>query len=1100
MPDPPSLKAANAANRLVSLQNLCQLLPDLVNNILHLYVRAATFTADQVPQVAFSESTIRLSKLLTTIHASHGTLDDRGLQSVVLNVHEPQPHDTAPTYLASFPTKSEIAAVLFRALPNSASEKTLDTIDRLRILAGIASVLSSLGHHRKKAFISRELVYILLPALVQSRKESAAELGVHPAASLSSYDLNGVGAGLEEVFGRYGSSEHGARSFLALVCEVYGVVLSTSPGFKYAELKQDSTQTDTIPEKVETLYTAEAVEARAVRHATLRSFGNQTLKLDVLRASINVCEALPDFRGVLQFSSDLLRTAGSGIVPASDTHDGSPSLSIEDQGRLSQNISRTVGAARQLGLDHVEAEYWDEFLVREIKILKSKHEKFPALHDKTHLAVPNELGIEKERSPFIYNPFLTKPGSLAEDMLIAHEEATFIVTVQNLYDFDLDIEWIKLDSSGVLMDTMVRGVVIGPYRTQEIQLLGTPNASGSLSITGCTAKIKGCRERGFPTFKTPWKDKQDGKIKLLGLAAASIEKVRPVSVTSDPTRSQPRRLLKGPVSSKVVIKVIEFQPHLLLKGISLPQSAIMLLDGETRKFVVTLQNASSTVPVDLLLPTFTDSSLSLLQSVLSNKDLSPPDLYEAELSLYRRKALKWRRHADEAEPLIAPNERFTLEIEVTGKPGLTSGLIQIDYGYLGIPRAEVRDQFYTRQIILPITITVNRSVSLIRNDFLPFTGDFAWHNQQRQQLPNGSAQSTPPDRRSRAISRTSTRTENRFQSLLERLGLGSHGNDHCLLLLDFHNSWPKPLSISVQVRESLSKPSSHCDPWKRAYTVHEVLQPGHTSRLVLLLPRISLPNPHTPIPSLNPANKRQYVVSASKISPEAELTSRESFWYREEVLKYIRASWEEETTGRTGEIPLRTLQVTPSMVQALKLEDVAVSMRLTSSDTPSSPDSQPPAVGQTARSSFSAATDAFLTLHIAIHNRLPTPIFPLLRLQPSLLHQANPAIALDLSKKFAFNGLLQQALPLLKAGESKEVELGCVFLCGGEFEIAAVVEEVRVWKPGKGDAERTGSDVGGEDDLLDDGIVKGSGERRIWAAREPCVIVVRDENGGEGTW
>lgn len=1090
------MKTANAANRLVSLQNLCQLLPDLVNNILHLYVRAATFTADQVPQIAFSESTIRFSKLLATVQASHGLLDDHGLRSVVLNVHERQPYDSAPTHFASFLTKSEIAAVLFRALPSSTSEKTMDVIDRLKILAGIASVLSLLGFHRKKAFILKELASILLPALVQSRKDSAAELGVHPAASLSSFDLNGAGMGLEDVFGRYSSSEHGAQSFLASVCEIYGVVLSTSQASRRVKLDQDSTQVDTMSGRLEVLYTAAAVEARALRHATLRSFGNQALKLDVLRASINICEALPDFRGVLRFSSDLLRTAGSGIVPASDTSDGSPSLSIEDQGRLSQNVSRTVGAARQLGLDHVEAEYWDEFLVRGIKILNSKHDKALALHDKTHLAIAAELSNEKEKSPFIYNPFVTKPLSPAEALLIAHEEANFGVTVQNLYDFDLEIEWIKLDSSDVLMETMVRGVVIGPYRTQEIQLLGTPKTSGSLTITGCKAKIKGCQERGFPIFQTPWKVKQDGKIKLLGLAAANLEKFRPVSATSDPTRGQRGPVLKGPIASNLTVKVIEPQPNLILKDISLPQFAIMLLDGETKNFKITLQNASSMVSVDLLLPTFTDSTLSTLQPALSKKDLSPSEIYEVEFSFYRREAFKWRRQAEEAELFIAPNGDTTLEIEVLGKRGLTHGTIQIDYGHLGMPRADVKDEFYTRQLIIPITITVNSSVSLIRNDFLPFTGDFAWHNQQRQQLPNGSAHSTPPDRRSRAISRASTKTENRFQSLLKRLGLGSHGNDHCLLLLDFHNSWPNPLSISVQVRESLSKPSSPYDPWKRAYSVHEVIQPGHTSRLVLLLPRIFLPDPYGPVPSLNIANKRQYVVGASKISPEAERASRELFWYREEVLKHIRASWEEDTTGRTGDIPLRTLQLTSSMVQALKLEDVAISLHLTGSETPHSSETPTPAVDQTARSSFSTTTDAFLTLHITIHNRLPTPIYPLLRLQPCVRHQANPATALDLAKKFAFNGLLQQALPLLKAGESRQLELGCAFLCSGEFKIAAMVEEVSVWKAAK---DEEGS-VKGEDGLLDGGLVDGSGERRIWAAREPCVVVVRDEDRGEGAW
>ena len=1080
IPDLTPLKSPNAANRLVSLQNLCNLLPDLVNNILHLYVRAATFTADQLPQISYSESAIRFAKLLTIIENAHGSLDDQGLQLVVLNLDTHIKPSTIPSHLASFPTKAEIAGVLLQALPSSAMERSLDVNDRVSILAGIASVLAKLGYHRKKAFIMRELVIILLPALVQSRKDSAAELGVHPAASLSSYELAGNGLGLE-ASGPQQSPVSGIQSFLSVMCGVYGVVLSTQSEMltsNGAAIDADH-KGPTEPENLE------SVICRVIEDATTRSFGDSSLKVDVLRLCISVCEALPDLAGVLHFSGDLLKTAASAIAPGPEWRDGSPTLPMEDQARLLSNISRTVSAARKLNISNADAQYWDEFLVRDIAITRTSTLKSPSPRKRAELDVASSLGPGTKDGPFIYNSFGTKPASAAENtLLVVGENAIFSIIFQNLFDFDLEIEWIRLDATEGGLDTLAKNVMIGPYRTQSVQLLGTPKVSGVLRIEGCFVKVKGCRERRFPIFKSPWKDIGEAKLKRLGLSTTIMTNERPTSSTSAAARPHSSIGIRGPIATTVNITVIGPQPNVVVKKTSLSQSAIMLLEGETKKFTITLRNTSNTTPVDLLSLSFSDSTSSILQSALANKDLSSLESYEVELASYRREALKWQRDDNSIDAKIAPNEDLLLQIEVLGKPGLTYGSIHIDYGYLGTDKVQVEDEFFTRQISFAFTITVNSSVDLVKNDFLPFSGDFAWLNQQKKLGSNESTRSTPTDRRSRAISRLTSRSENRFQSLLERLGLGTQGSDHFLLLLDFQNSWPGPLSISVQVREKTTpQEPSPSDLWKRAYTAHEVLQPGQSSRLVLLLPRISLANPFAPIPSLNPTKKRQFIHSSSTASDnESERTAREAFWLREEILKLMRASWTEDITGRTGQIELRTLRLTTRMVDAIKLEEIGIDLAIIVDATEEVDLQNSTPVTQLARSVFRVSVDAFLQLSATITNRLQTPIHPLLRLQPSLRSQPYN-IALDLGRKFAFNGLMQQTLPLLRPGESKEVQLGVVFLASGEFEIRASVEEVKIWKDHTVTKEHGG-------DALDLEMEKllGRTERRAWQSREPCVV------------
>ena len=583
-------------SRLISLQNLCNLLPDIANNILHLYSRAAQFGSDHVPQIVYSETTIRLARLLSFVEASFGVLDDHSLRALVLN-HAFRINKKSSEQRIIFLNKGDIAHFVYRAIPISMAEAYIETTDRLNILAGIASVLAFIGCHRKKGFILREFVTMLLPALVQSRKDSAAELGVHPAASLSA--LNLPGADKETgVFSQHDGSEFGVQNFLALICDVYGVVLSPVTGAKLMGSGPP------IENELSDCDDASTITKRALNTSLRRCFGNPLLKLDVLRSCINICEALPDLGGILRFSSDLMRTAGSGIAPGPDTVDGFPSIPIEDQVRLTNNISRTVSAAKQLGFEHLEAEYWDEFLVRDIRILENNSFNAPLPRRIADLDLISVGGVSEKKGPFIFNPFSAKHETKnQESLLVANEEATFVLLLQNLYDVDLEIEWIRFDTTDIGMDAFVRGVVVGPYRTQKVHFPSIPRSVGPLKLSGCIAKIRGCRVRRFPLFKSPWRMQEDIKMKQIGLSASTVLVEYPLPSASEPARKLQAAAMTPPSPSVFEANVIGAQPTLVLKSISLHQSAIMLFEGETQKFAMTIHNVSDT-PADLFLVSF----------------------------------------------------------------------------------------------------------------------------------------------------------------------------------------------------------------------------------------------------------------------------------------------------------------------------------------------------------------------------------------------------------------------------------------------------------------------------------------------------------------
>ncbi|KAH0542429.1 hypothetical protein FGG08_003184 [Glutinoglossum americanum] len=1128
--DVQSARAMSAENRPISLQNLAALLPDLLNTILNLYARAANFAGESLPQLPYSETIIRFSKLMTAVHLSDGKLDDDALAHVVLNIQLHSKSKLTPSRVLISPTRVEITTMLFRALPPSTSS-SLAIIDHTLILSGICSVLSALGFHRKRALVIRELISVLIPGLVQARKLGAAEMGVHPAAGLAAWNAIGGGSGGASALNLAEYDESGGlRELLGVLGNAYGVVgpILGQPntgginGHHPSEAAQDGRMTETSCGD-----SNEALVSRALSDATLRAFGNLNLKMVVLRSCINLCEALPDLRGILRFTTELLRTAGSGVAPGPRSMEVITRLSKEEQVRLTTNISRTVSAAAKFGLKDIEAEYWDDFLVRGVETVEPPSWKATVPHAKSELVAAGAITKEAEKSPFIYNPFLKKTGTATvERSLIAGEPSEFQITLQNPFDFDVEIEHLSLESGGVRFGSQKNNVIVGPYRTQTIIMEGTAWEAGSLCVTGCFVKVRNCRGRRFPVFREPWSPEKDVKIKRIGLAAAKPPTDRPISTASRTKTQQP-----GPKPSILELAVIKEQPVVVVKSTSLSQSAMMILEGQTSSFTITLHNLSSTTPADLLLFSFQDSTTAQLQAAMSNKDISPAELYELELLFSHKQAFRWRRDEEDGEPVIPPNQTATFEIDVLGKPGLTSAIVQVDYAFIGVPRREVTEKFYTRQVVLPITVTVNASVELVRVDTLPFPGDFGWVQREEQSLSNSSVRE---DRyRSYEHRETGSRRqeEETIKTLRQRLAHATDARDYCLLLLDVRNSWPHPLKIDLQVRESPPSPStsSALSPspspseirevddtiWANVYSTTDRLQPGHTSRIVLPLPRIFLQNPHATIPTLNPANQRQFVVSASKVSPDIERASREAFWYREEVLKLIRGFWEEEQTGRRGSIELRGIRLNPRMVEAIKVEDIGVEVFVRKG-------SDAAGVRQLGPSKFEVCTDELVTLTTRIHNRSTQPIYPLLRLQPSLRNQPHN-IALDLSKRFAHNGLLQRPLPLLQAGKVAEDSMGVCFLCRGEFEVGVSIEETRIWEPaagesraehGEGDGER-GFRGSGDDGatgavpgvrraradtsaLFMDSSVLGEKQRRIWMGRENCAITVKDRANHDG--
>ncbi|KAI1415257.1 Trs120-domain-containing protein [Hypoxylon sp. FL1857] len=999
----------NQPKHLRILQNT---LPELLERIVGLYSR---ISGEQLPPLPLSQSIIRFCSLLTGIHLCEGKLDKESLERIVLG-KLPTKSLTSSPRLTITPSRAQIAALLFKAFPSSAPE-LLTTVDRAIILSGIATVLGSLGFHRKKAMVVRELVSVLIGGLVEARTRGAAEVGIHPAAGLVALNaVNGHGNGAGALELGEGDIEHGIDAFLGLLCKTYGVV-----GFDDA-IRGSSDELRKVSDA------DEKVIARIQSQSSTRQFGIKNVKLNILRACINFSEALPDFNGVLRFSSDLLRTAGSGVAPGPRREDAAPIITRDEQIRLITNISKTAGLSQRLGLQHLSAEYWDEFLVRGIMLDPLPLTRTPVPHSKAVLPGVTTARTSQDVNPFIYNPFIRAPDkAMVERTLVTGEAATFRITLQNPYEIDVDIESIKLDTEGADFESSIMSSIIGPYRTQILKLTGTPKAAGSLKVTGAIVKVRGCRERRFPIFPQPWAPDTQTKIKGIGLAALEQNKKLP---------------FPGPplIPDSIGLSVISAQPVVVVKSTTLFQNSVMILEGERQVFSVTLQNLSSTTPADLLLFSFQDSTQGPLQTALTSRDATAAELYEYELILARKQALKLRR-IDDSKRYIAPGGTATFDFEILGKPGLTNGTIQVDYAHLGVPQDEISEEFHTRQVCLDLTITVNASVELARMDVLPIKGEVPKPIWTRLGADGAEEESSLSDEK------------------------------HCLLLLDLRNAWPSDMQVSLKADNGIM--------------LQEHILPGNTNRVLFPVPRVYIDDPHASIPALNPSRQRQFVVSSSKITPEIERGNREAFWYREKILEKLSGTWKTLSgPAREGSIELRGLRLAPRMIEAIKIDEVGIDISV---EDPEAEDSSKEDGGNT------IYTDEFAQIKVVITNRTHEPLYPTLRLMPSLCHRPLN-VALDFTRKFAWNGTLQQTLPLIEAKSSTEVVMGVIPLCRGEFEISASVEETQLWIPTK--EEEKEKEVVGRRERSDTEImmdaVLGAKERRIWHSRRPCLVCVRD--------
>jgi hypothetical protein len=232
-----------------------------------------------------------------------------------------------------------------------------------------------------------------------------------------------------------------------------------------------------------------------------------------------------------------------------------------------------------------------------------------------------------------------------------------LLTLQNPYEVALDIESVKFVTEGVELESKHEVLHLGPARLQQLSVSLTPTSTGNVEIKGCRIKLASFREEFFPIIVKPWSQPNSLVVKNIGQEARSGD-------------GDPKQKPEDPQHVTVSADVIPPLPVLVLKGTSLVESSLMLLEGEMQTFEVTIENVSST-------------KASILEVIGSVESLTM---------------------ATKTAPVIPPKESVNITLQIIGKAGMTQ--LRADIFHAG-PEQEPG---YARMLSVPISVTVNAAL------------------------------------------------------------------------------------------------------------------------------------------------------------------------------------------------------------------------------------------------------------------------------------------------------------------------------------------------------------------------------------------------------
>lgn len=947
------IRPSNDPQHSDALHNLCVAIPDLSYIIVSTYARAANEQGLVPFPFAFSESVVRLAKLITVLHLGGDVLSKEVLDNFVLDGRMSESSRT----LVDAGFKTKLSSFLLRGYPTKTAGLGLSVADNVIVLSGIASVFSMAGMTRHQARTNTQLLSVLVPTMIHARKPKVSNQ--EGMTGFENHSLRETPASSETA--SMAAHHNELYSLQQILCQEYGVFnhnIYSSSQPKTFEASNCEIENQAL--------------CNIIKEFNWRSFGSRDMKKIILSLSIDISESMGDYGAALDYLAILLCTLRPNINPSTGTISARFRTTRQEQLDLAAKMYRILDLPSSYGISAREMTYWDPFLVCGVEIQEAKADNKLFSRSKSDFIglIPHGDGKTSTIGPFLYDASSkTSKEKVPNSVIVAGEPAEFVVTLRNLYEFDIMIEQLVLLTEGVVVEQHSTTVTLGSFRRQRVSIIGTPLSNGSLIIRGCKIRVKGCREQEFLIFPSPWQPMLEIKTKQNGMMI-------PPSTQADSSPSEP--LLNSEDVPKPVLAsctIVNSQPLLKIMSSSLSQSMLSILEGQTSHFKIKVQNISKDVSTDFLHVSFSQGSK-------HDPGAGPKSASKKVVSPF-----KWLGEDNKKPQNILPGASVSLDIEVFGIPDLSQCTVIVEYACLNQISEKFSNEFFTRTVVLPLSVTVNSSVKLCQVDVLPF---------EEPQLLGGTG-----------------------HNMVEEID--HKDNEFVLLLVDFHNSWLRPLSVTLQSTANVQ----HSTKTK----ANEIIQPKHIERLMVLMPRI----PEDDLKQ--PDGESSIVTSRNEIAPtEQVIAARRLFNCVQAVAERIRATWQEIDREGHGIISLESMILSTEMVNLICQDPVAIRINLSSIAEPTKPTTGG------FKNVFASYIDDPSTLKTTLHNRTAQDLLLHIHLRLELLADATD-FDMDLSNRLAWTGSLQRRYVKLRPGERFEYEVDLCFFCPGNYGVGVGVVE-----------------------------------------------------------
>ena len=580
-----------------------------------------------------------------------------------------------------------------------------------------------------------------------------------------------------------------------------------------------------------------------------------SLQILVLRECIHISELNQDHYKSILFITQLLKKMVKN-------------LSVADQSILSEKLQSVVLKHTDDVSNEMDAPIMTGVpILLNIIAIEPPLSKLPIVHSTKELE-------KQTKNVFIYNPFSKQDNTSRNILLIQGELAQFELTLGNPFSFELDIQSISLNTSGIQFKPISSSVII-PANTKShtINVSGTAMESGILVMHGCHVKmLGGCIEEELFLYNNTIAPFIREKERLYGNMQLVDSKQHPSQQPLESNKTQ-----------KQQCQVLPVQPYLQMQDSV--QTAFMLFQGELNSMEICFENISNE-PVNYISITFLEDMVPESSVCESPEDIYERDVYNHQVRVFWVESIrvdqKTVEHLENTKDSIvfgpikthvfrlelAPKSILYTRIGMFGKQGSIGGMMILEYANI---QNEMDTVFYTRQVRIPLALTTysalnSRNMDIVSH-FIPVPQNELSDDSKDEHSVNKNQQNTDTQMDLTLVSK----------------------KDVSYFTFDVHNAWNTVFEISWDIYGDVLHGK------EPTFSFKTVLHGGENKRYpmlcVLLIHRVVLPLPflhlsdtitHSRIPS--PEWKQFVVTKSSKLSPQQLYSKQLCFWYKEAVI------------------------------------------------------------------------------------------------------------------------------------------------------------------------------------------------------------------------